>query len=196
VNTAGRSSSTSEEANNHLATLRAIHEDFRARQEKLVDALDAERARLVGLTTSAAFVIGIFVSFRPNRSSALMTALYAAGLLPFVAVMVGLALHGLFAIRVSGEPKLRSWRLRGDWIAARAHELYVPPHRALDANVRHEREWLEKEIARLQGDDWPGLTSLLQLLLLRRRVFELANGALAIEVAWLVIVALVAPFVN
>jgi len=63
-----------------------------AQQHKLIDALDAERSRLVGLTTSAAFIVGIFVTFRPRQSNALVGSLYAVGLAPFIALMIGLGL--------------------------------------------------------------------------------------------------------
>lgn len=49
--------------------LRRLRDELVARQNKLIDALDAERGRFVGLTTSAAFIVGIFVTFRPKQST-------------------------------------------------------------------------------------------------------------------------------
>ena len=182
-------------ASNHdieIEGLRRLRDELVARQNKLIDALDAERGRFVGLTTSAAFIVGIFVTFRPKQSSALVGSLYAVGLAPFIVLMVGLGLYGVFAVRLRGEHVL-AWRFRMDRVSPRIPELYMPGDP--ETMLRRERDWLTSEIARLQGDEFPGLPRLVQLLLTRRRVLEFMSGLLAFEVAWLLTVALLAPFI-
>jgi hypothetical protein len=169
-----------------------------ARREKLVAAIDEERGRLVGLTTSAAFVVGIFVAFRPERGNATVTALYAAGLLPFVVLMVGLGPHNIVGItirRPDAQRRMLRYRLRRERVDL-LQALYAPSPHTSDATVSDEREWLAHEIALLKADEWPGLGALLDLLRIRQRVFELASGLLAVEVAWLVTVSLLAPFLD
>jgi hypothetical protein len=142
---------------------------------------------------SAAFIVGIFVTFRPRQSSALIGSLYAVGLAPFIVLMIGLGLYGLFAVRLRGE-RVLAWRLRMDRVSPRMRELYIPAD--LEAMPHRERDWLTSEIARFQADEWPGLPRFVQLLLTRRRVLEFMSGLLAFEVAWLLTVALVAPFID
>jgi len=139
--------------------------------------------------------VGIFVTFRPRQSNALVGSLYAVGLAPFIALMIGLGLYGVFAVRLRGRgERVRAWQLRRDRVSPRIRELYIPAD--LEAMLHPERDWLTSEIARLQADEWPGLPRLVQLLLTRRRVLEFMSGLLAFEVAWLLMVALLAPFID
>jgi hypothetical protein len=122
----------------------------------------------------------------------LVTSLFAIGLVPFIILMLAVGLRGLIGFRVEGRG-IRTFRLRMDAVAL-SNALFLPQSRA--GEVRDERQWLMEEIKRLESDDWPGLSALANLVYLRRRVFEVSTGLLALEVAWLVTVALIAPFID
>jgi hypothetical protein len=106
--------------------------------------------------------------------------------------MLGLTLHGLLGITVRGESVL-SWRLKRVPVKDLTRECYVP---LWPSAVQDESQLLTDEIARLRSDKSPGVEALTELLLLRRRVFDVSSGVLALEVAWLVTVALIAPFIG
>jgi hypothetical protein len=183
---------------NELATLRLMYQELRSRREKLVSVLDEERGRLIGLTASAAFIVSIFVAFRPKTKSTLVDSLYVVGLLPFVALMLGLALYGIFGLRVrldSSSPF--SSRFSREGIAhGVTRALYGMPWSAEGELPNGEREWLELQIGQLSAAKSPGIEWLLIRLKGRRKALEISSGALALEVAWLVSIALLTPFID
>jgi hypothetical protein len=182
-----------------LTTLRLMCDELGSRREKLVDMLEAERGRLIGLTTSAAFIISIFVAFRPKTTSKLVDSLYAVGLLPFIVLMIGLALYGIFGVRVlrvdSSSPFPYALR-RDRVISGVAMSLYGRPWPTGAELPRGEREWLEQQIGQLSSAKRPGNDWLLNLLVVRRKALEISIGALSLEVAWLVCIALLTPFID
>jgi hypothetical protein len=120
------------------------------------------------------------------------------GLLPFVVLMIGVALYGIFGLRGRIDSSSRfSFRFAREGIRSGVtKEFYGMPWSTEGELPRGEHEWLELQIGQLSSAKSPGIDWLLNLLKGRRKTVEISSGALALEVAWLVSIALLTPFID
>jgi hypothetical protein len=170
-----------------VETLRLVYADVKSSRDAEVSRIEVGLRGLTTLPATAGAILALFIALRPDSDSALLSTLYAVGLLPFAAIVV---------LSIASP-------LRAPWIRR------VPPDELDPGDRLPLPEWLEneiiegrKEIDRLWGlsqggfeirprppftarvQRLPQLTTLVRLQIL-----------LAVEVIYLTSLAIVSPFI-
>jgi hypothetical protein len=152
-----------------LETLRLIYGEVAAERIAMFEVFARRRASLLALPTAAGAVLAFFAALKSDTASTLVSALYAVGAIPLVLIVLVCAAEGagMIGFKIAPWPERPADDLAlADWLAARI-------------------ESLRGEIRAVKGTEPSG-----------RRVRAIPYSLFAIEVAYLAIVASIAPFID